>query len=284
MKALALGAGGLLLALGVLLLGERPADPPAAAPALAAAAAEAQRPAPRAAPAPSAPPAAGSAPAPRAASLRGTDWDGDWALDARSRLPRPSLQLRQRFDHLLTQLGEVPLPAIREQLRARLQADGLPEAARAALLERFDAYLALNQYPYRVRADAREPSTWAAALAERQQVRRQLLGADWAEAFYGDEERALQATLAALRGEAAAQAAAPEPPRHPQAAEREAAAEAAWAAWEQRLAEARAHWTRLRADASLSAPQRDGAWAAYLRERFDASETLRVRALVEREG
>lgn len=282
MRRLPLVAPALLAGAGLLLfMALRPAPGPAA-PGQESSPAVPARPLPMKAPGPEVAALQDSAPA-RAASLQGSDWDGDWALDPGSGLPMPSLRLRQRFDHLLSQLGERPLSAIRAQLQQRLQADRLSPAAQAAVLARFDAYLAVQQFRYLLAVDLQQPHSWAAALAERQRVRRQLLGAAWAEAFYGDEERALQRSLAQLRGEVQA-APEPEPPRHPQAAEREAAAEAAWAQWEQRLATARTHWAQLQAEPSLSAPQREAQWSHYLQQRFDASEALRVRGLVAQPG
>lgn len=270
-----LGVGALLAALA-WRSPDPPADPAPAADRSVAATASALAP-----PAGPAAPAQPVAPALRAPSLQGSDWDGDWSLASGNGLPQPSLRLRQRFDHLLSQLGERELPAIRAQLLARFDADALPAAARAELLRLYDAYLAVQQHPYRFVAEPQAPHTWRAALAERQLVRRQQLGADWAEAFWGEEERALMASLSALRGDGPALPTDPEPPRHPEAAAREAALDAAWRDWEQRLSAARARWQALVGDASLSAPQREQAWQQHLDQRFDAAEQRRVRALVE---
>lgn len=284
MKA-ALPTGAVLL-VGVLLVGL--VGHPSAPPGPSGPSAPSARPAPAAerSAVPPAPPAVtGAGPSAawaRADSLQGSDWDGDWALASPQGLPQPSRRLRDRFDHLLSQLGERELPAIRAQLLARLEADALPAATRAELLRLYDAYLAVQQHPYRFVAEPQAPHTWRAALAERQLVRRQHLGADWAAAFWGEDDRALMASLSALRGDRPAALPDVEPPRHPQAAAREAALEAEWRDWERRLDAARTHWQALARDASRSAPQREQAWQQHLDGHFDAAEQRRVRALVER--
>lgn len=270
-----LGSGGLLLVAGWLGGVDRaaPATPPAAAAVPSPVADVAQALNPAAAKAAASPTAASRLA--RAGSLEGSALDGDWSLDPVQGLPRPNKRLRERLDHLLSQQGERRVDEMRLQWIALLDADGLPPAARAALRERFDAYLAVLQHPYQVHADPRAPHTWRAALAERQRVRRARLGWDWADAFFGDEERAL---LAALEG--APPDASPEPTRHPDAAAREAQVEATWRHWTERLAATQALWQRLQSAPELSAPQREAALQAHLQQHFDAGEQRRVRALL----
>ncbi|MFG6467712.1 hypothetical protein [Roseateles sp. BYS87W] len=236
---------------------DTPPAPPAEAPAASAA-------------------SAASPAAPRlAASLAGSELDGDWALAPTTGLPRPSVQLRRRFDHLLTQLGERTLEEIRAQLQALVAGSALSAAAQAAVLDRFDVYVGLGRHPWRVQVDPRAPHTWAAALAERQLLRRQRLGAAWAEAFYAEEDAELQAAL-----EGRAPPDPTPPPVLPDAAQREAALDAAWQDWQRRLNAAQARWKALQQAVELSASQRDAAMAEHLHQQFKPDEQVRVRALL----
>lgn len=218
-------------------------------------------------------------------SLRGAALDGTWGeLDAQGSL-KPALALRRRFDQLLTLQGETTLEQIAafadHAARAALGADGARQ-----VMDVWRRYLELLRYEFRTRVDLRDRNSWAAALAERQPVRRNLLGADWAAAFYAEEEAQLQTAIAAPAPQAEATtganaagidvAALP-----PDARQRLADEQAAWAGWEKRLASARQEWTRLQAAAELSAPQRAAAIEQWLQPRFDAGEQRRVRALLQ---
>jgi lipase chaperone LimK len=217
-------------------------------------------------------------------SLRGATLDGSWGeLDARGKL-KPSLALRRRFDQLLTLLGETSL----EQLAAFAEHDAhmaLGVGGARQVMEVWRRYLELQRYEFRTRVDLRDRNSWAAALAERQPVRRNLLGADWAAAFYAEEEAQLLATIrepaqppeAVASMNAAGIDVATLPP---DARRRLADEEAAWVDWEKRLAQARQEWARLQAAPELSAPQRAAAIEQWMQPRFDAGEQRRVRALL----
>jgi lipase chaperone LimK len=212
-------------------------------------------------------------------ALRGTALDGDWGVDSAGRL-QPSLALRRRFDHLLQLLGQAPLDAITAHLRGLAEQDlAAPQAD--AVLQVWQRYLGLLQAPVLTVARPDQPETLGPALAEHQQLRRQWLGPAWAQAFYGEEEAALQAWLARAGG----------PPDElppwidrsaldAQALQRLAQEEALQARWQQRLAQARAEMARLAAAPELSAPQRAQAQARWLAEQFSPAEQLRVRALL----
>jgi lipase chaperone LimK len=139
--------------------------------------------------------------------------------------------------------------------------------------------------------DLRQPSTWSAALVERQIMRRQLLGADVAHAFYADEESALQSMLTrvnsgAVAGQAAAfEAGLAQSPHqamalHPQAQEREAQLQAQWQAWEARLDAARSQVQAYNQAPELSASQRRQAIETYLGQHFQGAELSRARSLL----
>lgn len=316
------GAAALLLAVGAVGLAGRPAQPaagPAGAPAglppdqrsggMAPAAAAAER-----APA-SGPAAADAAEAVHrqlfsSGSLQGAQPDGAWVLDGQGRL-LPAIGVRQRFDQWLSTLGEVSA----EQLTALVQAQArrdLGEAGAAQVMAVWNRYLQLQQQRWTVALDGHDLRLWESALAERQRVRRALLGMAWAEAFYRDEETALRQHLQAKTGQATGESAAAEPLQRPGAALLPALAQApaagvdprtllaqrsaafgpdaalrlqaedeAQADWARRLERARAQHAALAADAQRSPAQRAQSMAQWIEAEFSpGSERLRVRALL----
>jgi lipase chaperone LimK len=214
-------------------------------------------------------------------SLAGTQPDGDWGLDARGQL-RASRGLRQRFDYYLSLIGEKSLSEI-EALLLHDAHTGLQEPARSQMLAVWRAYVQLQQHRWQHVVDLKAPLTWSAALTERQIMRRQLLGADWAHAFYAEEEAQLQAMLSQVNHPASAAARPPDAATaamHPQATEREAAVHAQWQEWEQRLQTARLQIKLIQTAAELSQPQRQQAVERYLSQQFEGTELIRARALL----
>jgi lipase chaperone LimK len=216
-------------------------------------------------------------------SLAGTQADGDWGVDTQGRL-QASHALRQRFDYYLSLIGEVPLPRIRTLVLQSAQAS-VPPAATESIMAMWDKYVQLQQHNWKNAVDLRQPASWSAALIERQNVRRQALGADWAQAFYSEEERHLQDMLqrrnAGQNGaEPATDQLANMPALHPQAIEREAVVQAQWQAWEQRLDAARSHLLTISQAPELSALQRNQAAEQYLNSTFEGVELVRARALL----
>lgn len=213
-------------------------------------------------------------------SLQGTEGDGGWRADAQGRLV-VARQVRRRFDYWLSALGERPLDELGAQLLVQARHD-LPPLAFAELRALLGRYVSLQQHAWQHAARPADPSSWRAALEERQSVRRQLLGREWADAFYGEEEQALWAEVLVWesgRG-APAQAQGPALPEHPQAVQRLAEVQAQWSQWERRLDEARGEVARLMTSPELSQPQREQAVQAWLAQRFSGQEQLRVRALL----
>lgn len=228
-------------------------------------------------------------------SLRGAALDGDWGRWDGQRLA-PSADLRRRFDQLLTTLGESTVEELR-QLVGWLADKDLGPSGALAVLEVWDRYLRLQQHSYREAMDLQQPQRWPLVLQERQRVRRDGLGADWAEAFYGAEERAfgqrLQGTPEAdPQRDATWLAAAPAGTdaqtwqRQRLAALGEAAAarleaeERRQADWQARLDAARAALDRIARAPELSAPQREAAATQWLETHFEGTERLRARALL----
>jgi lipase chaperone LimK len=233
-------------------------------------------------------------------SLRDSALDGDWGRWAEGQL-LPSRSLRQRFDYLLTALGEADVAQLRHWIEQDVTAQMSADAARQVLAV-WDRYIALQQHRFRHQPKVADPSTWQAALGERSQIRQQLLGRDWAQAFYAEEEANLaqhleQRTAAApLRSEPEAAtllAAAPGADAQqlhaqrvqqfgPEAADRLHAEDQAWADWERRLGAARQAIEALAAAPELSAPQRQQAQEQQLAQHFSGTELTRARALLMR--
>lgn len=223
-------------------------------------------------------PIAADVPDLRQTSLAGTSADGDWAVGTDGRLT-PSHTLRRRFDYYLTLVGEVPLDSLRA-LVLQQASDELREPALGAVMALWDRYVALQQTPWKHTVDLRRRDTWADALAERSQGRRAALGTEWAQAFYADEERELAAMIAGQPGNPAATGTTGLPAPQPQAAEREAAFNAQWQQWEQRLTAARQQLQALNADATLAPAQRAERADQLLAAQFTGTELTRARGLL----
>lgn len=240
-------------------------------------------------------------------SLRGSQLDGDWGVDGRGQL-QPSLGLRRRFDQLLSTLGEVHVDELGRLLRARATAE-LSGAAADAVMAVWQRYLALQRRSFQHGLDDSSAAAWEAALAERQIVRRELLGRAWADAFFGAEEQALRAHLSRVPGAgitdvdgAASPSSLPSLPRlaqapaagsdtqqlfaqrsqafGPEAAERLRLEDELARHWDARMALARAELARLQQAPELSALQRDQAIGRWLEQQFTEAERLRARALL----
>lgn len=241
-------------------------------------------------------------------SLRGVQPDGGFRLDAQGRL-MPDRAVRRRFDQLLTTLGEASIEELGALLQQQARTELGSEDGAAQVMAVWERYLQLQRQLAPAGGTGSPPTadSLALALQERARQRRLVLGNDWAEAFYGDEEAALQGRLS---GDAAAAASAPggdqaqhtalpaaarapqpgedlaalqrqrEATLGPEAAARLQALDQAQAAWAQKVAEARSQVTRLRGAAELSALQRQQAIDQLIDSRFAPSERLRARAVL----
>ncbi len=228
-----------------------------------------------------------SLPAPDLAhtSLAGTQPDGDWGVNALGALKASRAQ-RQRFDYYLSLAGEMPLASIEAVFRQAAEKE-LKEPALSQMLALWSRYVQLQQHPWQHAVNVQKHESWSAALSERQYVRRQMLGADVADAFYAEEEGQLQQMLMRLqtgqggKTERAEPITTPATPAaHPQASEREAAQQAQWQQWEQRLQAARSQLQVYKLAPELSAPQRQQAIEHYLASQFLGTELIRARALL----
>lgn len=290
MGAVLMLAGGALVLGGWLFVGHEQAGQATAVPTAAAAVARAGT--EQALLAPASGPQGSSPRSPEAfgrwlasqSSLRGTELDGSWDIDGQGVL-HPTIALRRRFDHLLTLAGEAKVEEMTGFIGQQVRELGGPAAANA-VLDAWQRYLALQRHAYQTRLNPRDRQSLMNAMAERQQVRRQVLGPELAAAFFSEDEAQLQALLQRAPG-----AAAPELRVLGTRIDRstlDAAAlarlqkeEAAWADWQRRLALARRQVDGLKAAPELSAPQRQQAIEQVLAGLFDAKEAVRARALLQ---
>ena len=237
-------------------------------------------------------------------SLRGVQPDGGFHLDAQGRL-RPDRAVRRRFDQLLSTLGEATIEELGALLQQQARTELGSDDGAAQVMTVWERYLQLQRQlaPAGDTGSAPTADSLALALQERTRQRRLVLGNDWAEAFYGDEEAALQARLStppsqAPTGEQAgtalpAAARAPQPGEDltalqrqreatlgPEAAARLQALDQAQAAWAENIQATRRALTRLQGAAELSALQRQQAIDQLIESRFAPEDRLRARAVL----
>ena len=216
-------------------------------------------------------------------SLANTQLDGDWGVGPNGQ-PQPSTALRRRFDYFLLLQGEQDLNTVAARIRQLVQA-AHGAAAAQQIMAVWDSYLRLQQQRWATQVDMQRRETWGPALAERSLVRRQLLGAAWAQAFYADEENALRQMIAQANSGLPTTATTPvaqptDPIALPDAAQRMVAHQTQWQEWEQRVGAARSRIAQLRSAPELSDPQRSDAIALYINQQFSGNELLRARALL----
>lgn len=233
----------------------------------------------------------------RQGSLAGTEAAGDWCV-SQSQL-QPCAGLHHRFEYYILGLGEVTADELRVLVADEAQRAHGPVLA-GQIVALWDRYWQLRGHAWRHRFDQNDRSTWLPVFEERRLVRRQILGAEWAAAFYADEETRFQAHYAQLEsglppppdpGEPVPQMAPGKDPAavHAErvarygeaAAQRLAKADDEWADWQRRLAAARQEWQHLQAAAHLSDAQRRQEMARYVDQHFKSDEHLRVQALLK---
>lgn len=233
----------------------------------------------------------------RDGSLRGTDLPA-WGV-ARGEALVPNRLLRDRFDHYLLAASELGRPALDALVAAHARRD-LGEPLAAEVLALWERYLRLQHHAFQQVARPGDLASMTTALQEHRQVRQTLLGVHWAQAFYGEEEARLAAEIERARaGSPPPQdpvAALLEPPPGTSPAELHRRRVDAFgperaralqrideedAAWQQRIAAARAEVQAVLANPALSGPQREASLAELINTRFPApSEQLRALGLL----
>lgn len=229
-------------------------------------------------------------------SFAGTEPAGDWCVNAGQL--KPCAELRKRFEYYILGLGEVAIGDIRTLVADEAgKANG--EAMAKQIMAIWDKYWQLRNHPYRNKFDQSDRSTWMPVFEEQKAIRRELLGAEWAKAFFEQDEATFKQYYAQLEsgqppppdpGEPVPQMAPGKDPaavraervaRYGEAAaDRLAKADEEWADWEHRLAGARAEWDKLKAAPNLSEAQRKQDMQAYINANFKPDEHLRVQALL----
>jgi lipase chaperone LimK len=215
-------------------------------------------------------------------SLADTEADGTWSVGANGQA-QPSMALRRRFDYFLLLQGERTIDSVTADIhRQVLAAHG--QVAAQQIMALWGSYLKLQQHSWTTQVDMQRPATWSSALTERSMKRRELLGIAWADAFYSEEEGDLRQLIAKSNNQDVASAQTPErnqPVTLPDAAQRQAAVDAEWQQWSQRLEAARHQIAKLQQAPELSVPQRLEAVAAYVTSQFSGSELIRAKALLK---
>ena len=206
----------------------------------------------------------------RGGVLSGVAPDGEWVCAPSGGL-RPDRRVRLRMDWYGNQLGPMSADELAEVLAAEAaEACGIAAGGQARQVWRSyqDATLAASGTVPADRVALQKLADAAAA------ARRRSMGAEWAEAFFGDDERLLAAQLA-KNGPV-------EPMLQPlpDAGERTVEVEAAWANWRQRIAAAQQEANTLRRDASLSPEALAGKIAELIERRFEAGERARAAGLL----
>lgn len=229
-------------------------------------------------------------------SFAGTEPAGNWCVTDRKLRPCPDL--RGRFEYYVLGLGEVTIEEIRGLIQDEAKRDNGDELA-TQIMAIWDKYWQVRTYSWRNKFVQSDRSTWMPVFEEQRSVRRQLLGAEWAQVFFKDEEQSFQDHYAQLEsgqappvdpGEPVPQMAPGKDPaavraervsRYGEAAtDRLDKADAEWADWERRLSAAKTEWDRLQKAPNLSDTQRKAEVAAYVKFNFTPEEQLRVQSLL----
>lgn len=232
-------------------------------------------------------------------SLRGVDLP-PWGT-APGQPVQPNRALRDRFDFYLLGMSEASLTELTALVHDHALRD-LGMGAARTVDDIWHRYLQLQQHRFALEANPSNLASMQAALQEHQQVRTQLLGADWARAFYIEEEtslaheidRAMRSTPATSKADPDQALFSPPPGSDADAVHRERIErfgkekaqrlqelDQAEAAWTQRIERARAQVQAIQHDAQLSAPQRQQAIDAALASAFaDSAERMRAIGLL----
>ena len=102
--------------------------------------------------------------------------------------------LRRRFDFYSVALGGAPDAEVRAAIAEQAARDHGDKTAQD-ILALWDRYQRLRTHTWQRAFDPADAATWRPAYEERHEARRQILGPDWAERFYGLEEARFLAHL-----------------------------------------------------------------------------------------
>ncbi len=229
-------------------------------------------------------------------SFSGTQAFGSWCARTASTLT-PCLGLRERFEYYINGLGEISVAEVRALIEDEARkANGAQLAQQIMAI--YDKYWDVRNHTYRHNVDMADISSWMPALQEAQQYRKQILGEDWAKAFYAEDDQEFIATYQR------ASTGSPPPPsssdpvplpsmnKDAQAIRSERMArygaevtaqlealDAQQGQFDQQVALARAEWSRLQAQPNLSELDRDAQLHQFISTHFDAHNRKRATAL-----
>ncbi len=127
-------------------------------------------------------------------SLVDTEPDGALRIDGDGRFVA-DLGARLFFDYFLTATGERSVSELRSLIVREIEAR-LPPAAAAEAIRVLDAYLSYRRAARRMATRGEVPETLSQRLEALRALRRDRLGAELAESFFGTEERMAEADLA----------------------------------------------------------------------------------------
>jgi lipase chaperone LimK len=230
-------------------------------------------------------------------SFAGTEPAGSWCVADDKKL-RPCADLRSRFEYYVLGLGEVTIEEIQGLIQDEARRDNGDQLA-GEIMAVWDKYWQVRTYGWRNKFVQNDRATWMPVFEEQRSVRRQILGAAWAEAFFkGDEQHFLdyhaqldsgqppspdpgEAVPQMGPGKDADAVRAERVARYGEAAaDRLAKADEDWAQWQTRLSGAQREWNRLQQADNLSDAQRRAELASYVKANFPPDEQLRVQALL----
>ena len=219
-----------------------------------------------------APPSLGST------ALQAAELPGRWALNSAGEI-QPSADLRKRFDHLLSRLGDQNLLQLRASMQQQVTEEAGPAAAEQ-VVALWDRYLRLLLWPWKTEVELDRPDTWRDALNERSRIRRDLLGPAFAEAFFGADEREFLRWIESRAPAASSALSSPLPVEAHDPASREAALSQEWQRWEQRLEASRRTLEQVQQAPELNPQQRRQAVQRHFAEAYQGNERQRAEALL----
>ncbi|TAL21035.1 MAG: hypothetical protein EPO01_12225 [Aquabacterium sp.] len=239
-------------------------------------------------------------------SLRDTEVDGEWPVDAQGRLV-PSLLVRRRFEYFIAAGGEVTPQEVAALIEDDARRSLRPPAAAEAmsLLQR---YMEARGEASRYKPDTRDAQSMRAALAGVHAARERILGPAWARAFYGEEEAYFETQIQRVElansgaagaaqaaeqqaGDSALLTAAGKDPAAlrearlkaygAEATARMESVDAQWTKWNARIDQGRKEVARIRGAANLSPVQKQAQIQAWIEANFsDPPERLRAQGLL----
>jgi lipase chaperone LimK len=129
-------------------------------------------------------------------ALAGTVAADEWCVQAGAL--KPCLALRKRFEVYIEGAGGASAADLRKLVADdAFNIHGEPLAGEIMAI--WDKYWALRNHVWRIKMEPGELRTWMPAFEEQRQTRQRLLGPEWAEAFFAEEDRQFKAYFEKLQ-------------------------------------------------------------------------------------